>query len=94
MYIRSMVSLPFSAKICVGNQILTYFPVEFLKNFNGYTKLFQTTFNSGGQNPRYRPKKGSFQGSKLKKTFSVKNFRQEPNFDLLPDGIFEKFQRI
>ena len=27
-------------------------------------------------------------------TFLSKNLRREPNFDLLPDGIFERFQRI
>ena len=66
--------------------------MEFLKNFNVFEKLCQSTFDNGHQNSRYQPKKGSFWGSKLKKI--DKNLRWELDFDPLANGVFEKFQWI
>ena len=47
--------------------------------------------SAGGSKFPISAKKGVISGSKLKKIFSVKNLRREPNFDLLPDGILKNF---
>jgi len=47
----------------VSNAILTHFPMEFLKNFNGFKKLFQNTVEfSMVKIHDFGPERGQFRG--------------------------------